>query len=248
MLWDGDKVQVIWRALRTDVEYEWSLKKADGKPGKSAIKLAKIMNLDAESISHMLGSDIESAIELRTTLSALLRSAETKHKAEIIGWIISDWGGIKRGREVIPQWADSLGGFSRSEIEGFTASMGTGRISSWSKILAFVDHERHAIYDSRTSIAINIAMMQNNISPKFYMSPAQKSTKHPDIGLAKSMIESRFHTLQFGYIEYLDFLNSVVDLGLAPSMVMAERAIFAGARETAKEMLAKASELHIGKD
>jgi len=247
MLWDHDKVKTIWEALKTDVEYDWSLKTKKGKEKKSAIRLANILEIDSICNSNMLEGDLSSALELRRTIRSRLLMSDAVSKFKILNWIVSDWGGIRKGEAQVAVWASELDLMSNLEISSFVAKLGTDRISSWSKILAFFDHENHAIYDSRTSIALNCAMMRRNILPKFFMPMAQNSNRRPELAQAKSMIKSRFGSFEFGYFEYLDYLKSVVSLGLAPSLISAERSIFAGARETAKCFLVEFPNITIGR-
>jgi hypothetical protein len=196
----------------------------------------------------MLDGSLSSAIELRRAVRSKINESDPSGKIEIFNWIVADWGGIRKGEAQVAVWASELDLASNSEVSNFIERMGTDRISSWSKILAFFDHENHAIYDSRTSIALNCAMMQTKISPKFFMPAAQKSTKHPEVAQAKALMKSRFLSFDYGYFEYLDFLTTLVGMGLASSLISAERAIFAGARETAKNFLAELSQSSIGRD
>jgi hypothetical protein len=96
-----------------------------------------------------------------------------------------------------------------------------------------LDHNAYAIFDSRTSLALNSAMVLAKIRPQFFMPP--RKSKKSDFAIIE--IKKRTDELLGGYEEYLFLLRRFVELQLAESILDAERKIFAGADHTAQKML-----------
>jgi hypothetical protein len=197
------------------------------------VQLGEILDIDGADLLRFLGPELSVAQRLRTELSAIMRGCNKVKSEQAAKWIVSDWGGISRGSESIPSWIDTLRPFDTDSILSFIRRIETDRISSWSKILAFIDHEQYAIFDSRTSLALNSAMVMANLSPRFYVPP--RKTSKSDAAL--HVIKIRTNALTAGFEEYLFLLNRFVELKLVDSVLNAERMIFAGADCTANKML-----------
>ncbi len=123
--------------------------------------------------------------------------------------------------------------FDSNSVMDFIRSQHTDRISSWSKILSFFDFQRYAVYDSRTAVALNSALEICGLRPKFHMPASQNKS----LNCAIPLIKSKYKVLSAGYFEYMYLLERFVEIGKVSSILEAERAIFAGAEETANKML-----------
>ena len=155
-------------------------------------------------------------------------------------WIIKDWGGIKTGLQAIPEWMETFGDFNEMNITAFIAKSGTKRISSWSKLLAFANHENHAIYDARTSVALNCALRNLGDSRQFYMPDGQNKTiKDARRRLLNDVSEPR---RLVGYTDYIELLNTAIACKLSNSILAAEMVLFANAPCVAREFVADGSE------
>jgi hypothetical protein len=228
-VWNDDICNKVWKHLVTDTQYEWLWKSS------TTIKFREITGANADEITNCSRSDLDSAQRLRRLVGKILAGDDERRANELAIWIVTHWGGIKRGKDKIPEWMASLRPFDSDRVSNFIRSQGTKRISSWSKILSFFDCQRHAVYDARTAIAINSAMKIADLSPAFHIPASQNRALKKVIPILKE----KYNDLSFGYSEYIILLNRFVEIGKAKSILEAERALFAGAEATAFEMMKK---------
>lgn len=226
-VYDDDKCAAIWTALVKKQDYHWRI------DNSAKVKLSEILLEPFASNDDLFGNDLGSAVRLRDKLSSIMKGGDRVQATQVGVWIIADWGGIRSGKSIIPNWIESLSFNDQPSVLKFVDKMGTVRISSWSKILAFVDSQSYAIFDSRTSLALNAAMVRVHMQPKFFM-PMPRGNKRVE---AMKVINSKSESLLGGFEEYLFLLGRFVELGLAISILDAERTIFAAADDTAKKML-----------
>jgi hypothetical protein len=131
----------------------------------------------------------------------------------------------------------ALGDFDDKNVKMFIDN-GVKRISAWSKLLAFADQENHAIYDARTSVALNCALRQLGDSRRFYMPDGQNDLiKEARLRLRRLGTESGELTQPVGYLNYIELLRAVVACRLAASVLAAEMVIYANAPNTAHQFL-----------
>jgi hypothetical protein len=175
---------------------------------------------------------------LREELAPHLKASDQR-SVSLAQWIIRDWGGIKRGLQAIPEWMGAFGDFNETNITTFIAITRTTRISSWSKLLAFADHENHAIYDARTSVAINCALRDLRDSRQFYMPLGQNKAINDARRVLIDVPEPR---RPVGYTDYMELLSTVVASKLSNSVLAAEMVLFANAPCVARQFVADASE------
>lgn len=228
-VWDDDKCHKVWEHLVTNVPYAWPWK------SNTERRFVEITECSSDLVKSYSGSDLASAHRLRSLVRAILTSNDEKKANDIAEWVVAFWGGIGSGKDTIPSWMHSLRPFDGISVMDFISSQQTDRISSWSKILSFFDCQRYAVYDSRTAIAVNSALELAEIRPRFYMPESRHSSLKKTIPLLKS----KYKSLPSGYSEYIFLLNRFVEIGRASSILEAERSIFAGAEETAKNMMKK---------
>lgn len=91
---------------------------------------------------------------LRDQISPRLAAATACELQKLAAWIVQDWGGIKQ--EPPYEWAEALVGFEPATVEQFLIARNVERIAFWSKLLAFADSDRYAIYDTRVAVTLNI--------------------------------------------------------------------------------------------
>lgn len=215
----------IWSQIPR-MSYAWTI----GPKAKST--LAALLHLPPASARLDLICHPDSARLLRDSLGLLLRDPDSGDRIKAAGWIIADWGGIRRGTTDEAVWLDLLHDFAPATVAQFIASAGTRRIASWSKLLSFADPSRYAIYDARTAFTLNAAMHLAGLRPTFFR-PAGRNRA----------IESRANDLtrtygngSAGYDAYLALLSRFVGLGLAHDILQAEQALFAAAPAIAGTM------------
>ncbi len=228
-VWDDDKCHKVWEHLVTDVTYDWPWKASVQK------RFSEIAGADESEVEIYSGSDLVSAKKLRSVVREILLGDDQGRAVEIAEWVVANWGGIGAGKDVIPSWIKELRPFDGVSIANFVGTHQTVRISSWSKILSFANCERHAVYDSRTAVALNAALVCADMRPRFHMPLSRKDTRKE----WTAVIKNRSDTLSAGYYEYVFLLERFVDLGLADSILDAERRIFAGSNQTAELMMKK---------
>ncbi len=171
---------------------------------------------------------------LREALAPHLKAGDQR-SVPLANWIIRDWGGIKRGLQAIPEWMEAFGDFNDVNIRAFIANNGTKRISSWSKLLAFANPENAAIYDARTSVALNFALRKLEDGRQFYI----------PLGQNKTINDARRRVLNdvpepsrpVGYPDYIELLNAVVACKLSNSILTAEMVLFANAPRIAERFM-----------
>lgn len=121
--------------------------------GLGAAALEKTYDWPIPQSAESLVGDLEGAsplartLDLKRKLNALWHSKPDARR-EIAKWIVTDWGGVRGNR------ADTLEAhFQRAE--GRDRSTPFTGVSSYSKILAVVDPQRHAILDARVAVSLN---------------------------------------------------------------------------------------------
>lgn len=190
----------IWE-LVPQKEYDWQF---SGSVRNKLIEIFKYHHIEEKNIPEDTKINKAHAatvnLQLRSLLSPHLISIKNrKLRGDLGRWIIMTWGGIKRGDpSTIDSWLDEMDNFTSERIQNFTEKIGFERISSWSKILSFADHKNYAIYDSRTAVALNLALKELGDNRRFFMPASQnKSVK----ALIPTLESSNKHYL--GYDAYL---------------------------------------------
>jgi hypothetical protein len=227
--WNDDNCHKVWKHLVTDIPYDWPWDVS------ARTKFVEVTHASNDEIKRYSQSDLASARLLRSRIKAILMSDDEHRANEAATWIVAHWGGIKKGKDKISIWMESLKPFRSECIAKFIESHGTERVSSWSKILSFLDCEQYAIYDSRIAVALNSAMEIADARPVFHM----PSSRNRVINDAIQILKNKHKTLSFGYSEYIFLLKIFVKIGKANSILEAERAVFAGAEATATKMIKK---------
>jgi hypothetical protein len=170
MAWDPRTVSGLWQLIDRRRGYDWRL-----KPAAKGRLLQIVPTFDTDIFDN---PPEELNVRLRMELSPLLKACDDRSLL-LAKWIIREWGGIKGGPDDAPgEWMEALGGFEDETISNFIVKNGTKRISSWSKLLAFADSAKHAIYDALTSVALNCALRRLRDNRRFYMPAGQKQPHH----------------------------------------------------------------------
>lgn len=162
---------------------------------------------------------------LRQLISPLLRGNDPAVAETLAAWVVRDWGGIRRGVDETRIWSSELQAYSSEAVAKFIDRMGTRRISSWSKLLAFALPDQHAIYDARTSVAINCALAQIGIDKGFFMPMGRNQT----IGPAHMKLALEGFGVSYGYREYIRLLEAMARLSTSSDILAMEMLLFANA-------------------
>lgn len=170
---------------------------------------------------------------LRLLLSPCFKTGDQALIKKLSVWIVKEWGGIKRGTDTIPVWCDELSDFSHTAIEAFVTRMGSVRISSWSKVIAFASPSTDAIYDARTAVAINCILYKLGIKDGFFM----PSGRNKDVNPASIFIKRNGFNGKYGYIDYISLLKSIADLDESNDILRVEMSLFANSPSIANSFL-----------
>lgn len=162
---------------------------------------------------------------LRLLVSPYFKTGDQDLIAKLAVWIVKEWGGIKRGTDAIPDWCTELSDFNHTAIADFVGRMGTLRISSWSKIIAFASPSTDAIYDARTAVAINCALYTMGLREGFVMPLG----RNKDVNPASIFLKKNGFYEKYGYYEYISLLNSISDLDGKNDILGVEMSLFANA-------------------
>jgi hypothetical protein len=154
----------MWQHIDRGCRYDWRV-----RPAAQARLLEILPSFDAAIFNT---SSEELNVSLNAKLSSLLKS-NNKRSRQLAEWIIKYWGGVNRGLNDDP-WMEVLGAFENDAIDRFIDHHGAERISSWSKLLAFANPERYAIFDALTSVALNCALRRLGDQRRFHMPPGQQ--------------------------------------------------------------------------
>lgn len=209
--------RAIWSKIVRQ-PYDWPMK------SKTKARLAGLLGESASSsrLQHLCQPG--SAKALREAVGPLLLSDSMTLREATAKWIISDWGGIRRGDAAIAEWLVSLGDFEHSRVEKFLEDIGTKRIASWSKLLSFHNPHTYAIYDARTAFSLNAALYLMGRQPVFFPPTGRNGTVESSVRAIRSHV-----TGTAGYNSYLSLLSCFVGLGLAENILQAEEIVFAAA-------------------
>lgn len=232
----------IWDFVKThEVEYDWPV------GAKARARLAEV--LGSEIAWPAMGSGAQQNRELRLFVNSALRAHETDaaRAAALYQWIVCDWGGVKAGRDTVESWASPEfgwhGAYDEATLGFFIDQMGSRRVSSWSKIFAFAAPDRHAIYDSRVAVALNLAM-EHLGQPQRFVMPASKvyvdrngEARPNAVARARERLHGR---ATFGYRDYLRWVQAVQDgtaeRGDAVDILTIESTLFATAPAMAEKL------------
>lgn len=198
-----------------------------------------------------IGAGAEQNRRLRSIVNTALHAegANAAHAAALYEWIVCDWGGVKAGRATVGSWAGPEFGWHQSYDEArlvsFIDQMGRRRVSSWSKIFAFAAPDRHAIYDSRVAVALNLALEHLGKPERFFMPASKVYVDRNRVARPNAVARAR-QRLQgpapLGYRDYLRVMRAVragtAKRGEAVDFLTIESKLFAAApvmAETSEE-------------
>lgn len=214
-----DNANKIWEQIDRGGEYNWKI-----KPKAREILKKFITSEEYANIFDKKNNDESINRSIRPILSKYLLNENTDRKTQVAIWIVAKWGGIGSGKEAIDDWVQRLGCYSPEKIELFMSQQGMRRVSSWSKILAFYDHDKHAIYDSRTSISLNCALSLAEIDMQFIM-PKSRNTNKNMIEANEDFKKNPREKL-LGYKSYINLLRVFVEKGYVEDILEAEMKLF----------------------
>lgn len=166
--WSDELCRDLWNRIKLGYRYDWSISKV------VQVELEQLLPEAAASIRGLTQPSLN--LTMRRAIGPHLQTSSDL-SLKLANWIIKRWGGIKRlDSNKLALWLERLGDFSEVRVSSFTEQMQGANISSWSKLLAFQNCEQHAIYDARTSVALNCILADLGHPPAFFMPLGQNRT------------------------------------------------------------------------
>lgn len=211
----------LWDVLPQAI-YEWKLRP------KVEAKLRALVPCEGIRFGDLSPPERNQA--LRAQISPRLAEANAPELHKLSAWIIQDWGGIKQAPAVA--WAEALVGFAPATVEQFISDVGVERMPSWSKVLAFADADRYAIYDTRVAVTLNIALRAIGEKRQFHPTDGQNVI----VTRAKAALGEVDQPL--GYPDYLALLRALV-VERGQTFLSAETTLFAVAPDMARRLMAR---------
>lgn len=198
----------IWDVIDR-VEYNWPV-------GNKALE--RLSTLLSRRVVREQGETSEALNRrLRVLVGGALKTEQSA--SDLYEWIVCDWGGVRgkpKGKEVVRSWATPTYGWHADyddvALMAFAEENGARRISSWSKIFAYAAPDRHAIYDSRVAVALNIALHRIGEGARFHMpeskvyQPKGGPPRPNAVARARKVLGSQN---QLGYGDYLVWARAV---------------------------------------
>ncbi len=248
MAWTEDRVAVenFWKAVGPREPMSWEIK--DKKTAAQRKKEEKATQDAKSALTEIVGPRICSRVfnikdadeqlwKPREVLAPTLKGKDKQKSALLAHWIVYHWGRIRKGKDEYKDWVEQLDDFSEAYVFRFAEEMKARRISSWSKVLSFADHNKFPIYDARTAVAVNVAIERTGGKVFLYM-PGTQNTDLPDaIKRIDKITKKRgnWRKAKWNYLAFIFLLRQVVKFGLAKSILDAEATLFANAPKLATE-------------
>lgn len=235
MDWQQDfnkqKLFKLWEIIGKQSDFSWKIN------GENNLKQI-LTKEDYKKLKSLNDKKTENKI-IREIISPYFKKHDIELKRKLVEWIIFDWGGIHKNIEGAMDWADEIRIFNEKHIGEFIDIKNTHRVSSWSKVFSFYDHENYAIYDSKVSIAINIALLELDNITLFYM-PQPQSTQiiklQREIRKRKKL---KSKNIMWGYGEYMELLHASVEFGIIENVLEGETRIFANSKNIMNYFISK---------
>jgi hypothetical protein len=219
----GDLLQQIANRIGTYEGQSWRL------PDDRLLLEAIVGTVETDEL-YAMGHTPESNIHLRTLLSTPLKNKDLSIRLAAIEWVVYDWGNVRGQSEKHELWPKQLENYQTTVVEQFIESNYEDRIASWSKVLAFADSEKYAIFDARVAMSLNAILDDVSYKYRFYMPPPSSRKLSRVFSHAKAYVASVYNgktPKYLGYFDYLDLLEEMVKKGLAKSVLDVEMRLFA---------------------
>ena len=225
----------IWNASGTYQNDKWEV------PKKQSLLKNIVSDEDIEQLYDMKVK-AEQNIYLRTLLSKPLKSKDQELRMRAIKWVLYDWGHIRGKRGSEENWPKQLGNYEETVIDKFIRENYINRIASWSKVLAFADSTKYAIYDAFVVMTLNAILDEIGYDQKFYMPPPSSQKLPKSFSNMKNVVKKLYPKKQskyLGYFEYLNLLNAIVNKKLANNILEVEMCLFDNGMNYAEKYAAK---------
>lgn len=205
--------------------------------------LAAIVGVDKVAELDAITDSAEKNIHLHSMLSNALRDKNHATRFAAIEWVVYDWGHVRRATsDKHHAWPKELGSYAKATVDSFIASNYQDRIASWSKVLAFADASKYAIYDARVAMTLNAMLDELDFFHRFYMPPPSSKKLQKVFSDIKQSVAAKNPDEKpkyMGYFDYMELLHAIVARGAAKSVLEVEMKLFANAKVYANKYAKK---------
>lgn len=217
-------VDGIWQKVKNAEPEAW---------GGDADTLSELIS--GEDIAYLKSfqkDDWKVNFALREAFAKQLKGTRSLPRREaLFDAIIMGWGGIQSGDRAIYQvWSDKVANFAPENVWRFADEYMDHRISSWSKVLSFADHQNYPVYDSRNTIALNIILEELGRNERFLMPGPQSD----ELKAIQKFIHRRWkerigrkRLVWAGYSDYAKLLKAIAEKNGYDSILHVEMRLFA---------------------
>ena len=212
-------------------DHTWEVPE-DLTPLATIVGSAEVAKLDAVTDSA------EKNILLRSILSKPLKAPNHELRLAAMEWVVYDWGHVRQAiSEKHKTWPKALGNYSEDTVASFIAERYEDRVASWSKVLAFADASKYAIYDARVAMTLNAMVDEINYPNRFYLPEPSSTVLKQIFQDIRDFVRSKDDKVQkyIGYFDYMKLLHEIVKRGAAKNVLEVEMKLFASAYEYAEK-------------
>jgi len=132
------------------------------------------------------------------------------NKLDYYNWIVKDWGGIGSFRKKI----EDIDSFLKNVKDKKIKSIQFSTISSFSKIISFIQPNDYFIYDSRVAYVLNWLLLKNYSKDNYFFiipsgrnSDLVKYSMDTIISLFDKKNDKQFYPKRHSYFIYCDFIK-----------------------------------------
>jgi hypothetical protein len=200
--------------------------------------LAAIVGATEVAKLNAVADSAEKNILLRSILSKPLKDPNKELRLAAMEWVVYDWGHVRQAiSEKHKTWPKALGNYSEDTVEIFIAERYEDRVASWSKVLAFADASKYAIYDARVAMTLNAMVDEINYPNRFYLPEPSSTVLKKIFQDIRDFVRNKDDKVQkyIGYFDYMKLLREIVKRGAAKNVLEVEMKLFASAYEYAEK-------------
>ena len=230
-----DLIDNVWNEISSFQDQKWEVPK-NKKP------LTDLIGKDETDRLYAITDDKAQNVHLRTLLVNPLKDKNQDKRVQAINWIVVRWGRIPAGSKNLIPWVDEFKDYDDKTVESFINKLKKDRVSSWSKILAFADSTKYAIFDTRVAMSLNMILEKTNYSDRFFMPSSRDEELN---GLFKNVrdyvgkLYENKNPKYLDYFDYLDLLRAIVEKKPKTNILDVEMRLFANSKRLAIEYAEK---------
>lgn len=230
-----DLINKIWSEITSYQNQKWKV--PDNKK-----PLEAIIGKDETDKLYAIKDSIKQNIKLRNILYKPLRDQSPDIRLKAIKWIVFNWGRIPKGAKDYPIWVEELQSYQPNAVNNFILQHKNKRVSSWSKVLAFADSKKYAIFDSRVAISLNTILDDAGYGQRFFMPIPRSDELKVLFENVRDYVKQKYSGKRknyMGYFDYMNLLRAMVEHKPDSNILEVEMRLFANSRRLATQYAQK---------